>query len=85
MKNVNTFGIKPFKLPGPQQYDPDKSIVEQSPPKYTMSGRLGDVKSKWPLSIPGPGHYNNTEIMKNNHHLSNSKFQSSPAMTFSKL
>lgn len=57
---MNTFGIKPFKLPGPQQYDPDKSIIEQSQPKYTMSGRMEDYKSKWPLLIPGPGQYNAT-------------------------
>lgn len=55
---MNTFGIKPYKVPGPQDYEPFKSTNELSPPKYSMAGRLNDLKEKWPRSIPGPGQYN---------------------------
>lgn len=41
---MNTFGIKPYKVPGPQDYEPVKSTIELSPPKYSMGGRLNDLK-----------------------------------------
>jgi hypothetical protein len=71
-------------MPGPQDYEPMKSTIELSPPKYSISAKLNDMQEKWPRSIPGPGQYNTIDVTRQNNKLSLAKFESSPAITFTK-
>ena len=65
VKNVNSFNLKNFKVPGPQDYNPNYSTIDGTP-QYSIGTKLKDLSKKWIKSVPGPGSYSTIELVKNN-------------------
>jgi hypothetical protein len=52
--NRKEFNSATGEVPGPGNYDMEKKEAEG--PKYSLSGKTGDIKSKKDAKCPGPNH-----------------------------